>query len=78
MRQQTHHSYDSINHRAYKRFTCQVCHKPGRRAKVFSQTVNPFNKNADGTVKTVQQIVIELENEAARWQPTIHAGCGGS
>jgi hypothetical protein len=39
-----------------------------RQQKTFSQTLNPFNKAADGTPKTREQIMAELREEADRWK----------
>lgn len=40
-----------------------------RRQKTmhFMQTINPYNKNADGSVKTYYQIKEELKKERAAW-----------
>lgn len=36
--------------------------------KTFSQTVNPFNKNLDGSIKSAKEIIAELKEEIAEWQ----------
>lgn len=41
-----------------------------RQQKTFTQTLNPFNKAADGTPKTREQILAELREEAYQWQAT--------
>lgn len=41
--------------------------KRRQQTKTFMQTVNPFNKNADGTRKTREQIYAELMNERKEW-----------
>lgn len=41
--------------------------KRRQETKTFMQTVNPFNKNADGTRKTREQILIELHAERLAW-----------
>lgn len=41
--------------------------KRRQQTKKFWQTINPFNRNADGSVKTREQIVAELEVERAAW-----------
>lgn len=35
--------------------------------KTFAQTVNPFNKSADGTTKTEAEIYAELETKCDEW-----------
>jgi hypothetical protein len=41
--------------------------KRRQETKAFMQTVNPFNKNADGSVKTYEQIKRELTAERDFW-----------
>jgi hypothetical protein len=38
-----------------------------QQTKKFFQTLNPFNKTADGTVKTREQIMQELRAERQAW-----------
>lgn len=38
-----------------------------RRQRTFSQTINPFNKNKNGKVKTRGEIHLELHKEADAW-----------
>lgn len=47
---------------------CGKCGKKCTRTKVFSQTLNPFNTNTDGTVKTRDQIMAELQPKAAQYR----------
>ncbi|MGW2740552.1 hypothetical protein ACWC4D_40965 [Streptomyces sp. NPDC001288] len=44
------------------------CGKKLRRQRKFFQTLNPFNKAADGRPKTVQQIYAELTEQAEQWK----------
>ena len=58
--------------------TCTVCGKKGRkRSKTFSQTLNPYNKNEDGSIRTEEDIRHALSVEAHAWQnlPMICATC---
>lgn len=41
--------------------------KKRQKTKTFSQTLNPFNRNKDGTLKTVPQIMKELDDESKVW-----------
>lgn len=36
--------------------------------KTFEQTINPFNKNPDGSIRSRQEILVELKKEIAKWQ----------
>jgi hypothetical protein len=52
--------FREIKHQASKNLPCPGCGKKVRRQRTFGQTLNPFNKNADGKVKTELEIVREL------------------
>lgn len=60
-----------------KSVPCTVCGKKVRRQRTFSQTLNPFNKNEDGSVKTVPDIYQALRVQADAWkgEPETHTGC---
>lgn len=62
---------------ARKSVPCTVCGKKVRRQRTFSQTLNPFNKNEDGSVKTVPDIYRELRVQADAWktEAETHRGC---
>jgi hypothetical protein len=44
--------------------------KRRQETRTFMQTVNPFNRNADGTRKTREQILAELHAERLTWLDT--------
>ena len=56
---------------------CGKCGKQCSRTKKFWQTLNPFNTNADGSVKTRDDITSELGQQAAQYrtQTIYHAKC---
>lgn len=43
------------------------CGRTLRRQRKFWQTLNPFNKNKSGEVKTSVEIQTELQNERDSW-----------
>jgi hypothetical protein len=45
-----------------------VCGKLLRRQKTFQQTINPFNKNPDGTQKTGWEVLASVRRDADAWQ----------
>jgi hypothetical protein len=51
-----------------KSVKCSSCGKRIQRQRTFEQTVNPWNKNADGEPKTVQEILEEHRVRAAEWK----------
>lgn len=76
----TTYYFDRITARGFKRGRCAVCGKSAERSREFGQTVNPFNKNPDGTVKTAAEIRRDVNAEAKAWQDdgaVMHARCEG-
>lgn len=41
--------------------------KPRQETQTFYQTISPFNKNEDGTMKTYDQIMVEIKAERDAW-----------
>ena len=41
--------------------------KKRQKTRSFAQTINPFNRNDDGTVKTYTQIMDEITKERDEW-----------
>lgn len=75
MRTVTTH-YAPVKQGATKHGYCPVCGKGVQRSRTFEQTVSPFNKTADGQVKTPGQIREELNIEVKNWEPDFtHEGC---
>jgi hypothetical protein len=63
------HTYTFAGHkgRATHTFTCPNCGKPNR-TRTFTQehTVNPFNKNPDGSVKTSLEVMRSAKAAAVK------------
>jgi len=71
-------TYDPYTWKASKRVTCVgPCGKKLRRQRTFSETQSPFNKNANGEPKSVQDIYASLQEKAERWerQPEVCDPC---
>jgi hypothetical protein len=66
--------YEAIRLQRRKNGKC-VCGKRVTKSRTFEQTINPFNKNASGRVKTYPEIWDELKKEAAEWEkkPVFHS-----
>jgi hypothetical protein len=69
--------FQEIIKRAEKSGACSVCGKTAKRSEKFWQTVNPFNKNLDGSIKSSDDIRKELDAQIAGWRalPIVHAKC---
>lgn len=55
---------------------CPVCGKRVMRTRTFTHTINPFNKNYDGTIKLPSEVRVNVEKEADEWKPNFtHEKC---
>ena len=56
---------------------CPKCGKRATRSAKFWQTQNPFNKNSDGRIKSIDDIMEENRQELFKWkkEPVYHAKC---
>jgi hypothetical protein len=75
----TRHTFEEVKLTVKATAPCGKCGKKCTRTKVFSQTLNPFNTNPDGSVKTRDQIMDELRPKAAHYRggPIYHVKCEG-
>ena len=60
--------FPAVKYPAEKYLPCPKCGKKIRRRMTFEQTLNPFNKNADGLPKSRREIIAELANRASEWR----------
>jgi hypothetical protein len=65
----TTYRFQEVKYPITKRIPCRTCGKKFARSTTLYQTINPFNKNADGQPKTYPEIWKELRVEAEAWQP---------
>jgi hypothetical protein len=72
-----HHVYEQVTQRVTKNLPCPSCGKKVRRSTTISNTVNPFNKNADGEIRTRAEVRACVLALAAEWQtrPEICRDC---
>lgn len=74
--QTTTHVFPKIEAKRSHSGHCPVCGRAVRRSRTFWHTVNPFNRRADGTVRTPAEVRVEVEREADAWVPDFtHATC---
>lgn len=71
------YNFSEVRKIVVKSGCCVKCGKHAHRRHKFWQTINPFNKNSDGSLKTREDIMRELEIASARWKdaPIFHARC---
>ena len=72
----THWKFQEVS--TYRRLAgkCPVCGKRVTRSRKFTHTVNPFNKNDQGKVRTLLEVRECVNAEAEQWVPDFtHAAC---
>ena len=72
----TRYVFEEVKHKDTKTNVCIKCGKKNRRSKTFYQTINPYNKNREGFVKSRAEIMVELCKEARVWREE-HCLCVG-
>ena len=57
---------------------CPVCGKSVSRTRTFEHTVNPFNRNSDGSIRNPMEVSERVHAETDAWEPDFtHAKCRG-
>ncbi len=69
--------YEEVYLRSTKSGKCSICNKTAKRSKKFSQTLNPWNIDDKGKVRTRDEIYKELRKDILEWQEKIvlHEKC---
>lgn len=62
----TRYQFEEVSLKAVRRWT-DADGKKRQQTKKFWQTISPFNKNADGTLKDRKQIMAELIIQRDAW-----------
>jgi hypothetical protein len=71
--------YEPVTTSREHRGKCSVCGKPTVRRRTFQHTVNPFNKNEDGSVRTRAEVWKRVNAVADEWIPDFrHDKCRGA
>ena len=64
-------NFQEIKHKRKIAGVCKLCSKTRTRTITEEQTVNPFNKNTDGTIKShfevSQSVIKKLDERVARF-----------
>jgi hypothetical protein len=60
--------FDEIKCSSTRNGKC-ACGKRVTRSKTFYQTVNPYNRNKDGSPKTRNEVWDSVREEARNWNP---------
>lgn len=59
--------FEEVAVTGYRTFKDPVTGKKRQRTKKFWATINPFNKNEDGTMKTREQLYAKVTAERDAW-----------
>ena len=61
-------TFNEVSINVEKSIKCSICGKRLKRQKKLFQTLNPFNTNSDGTIKSREDIYKELSTRAKVWK----------
>lgn len=64
----TVYRFQDVKRTAKRRLPCHECGKKISRQTTFMQTINPFNKNAEGYPKSYREIWDELGVKCREWE----------
>jgi ribosomal protein S26 len=64
----TTYRFEEIGLTGLKTVKCADCGKALRRQRRFTQTLNPFNKNAAGEFKSRSEVYAELRERVLEWK----------
>jgi hypothetical protein len=68
--------FDVVRRTAVKTGWCPVCGKSVTRRRTFENTINPFNRNAQGAVKTYEEVREDVTQLCVDWIPDFtHEAC---
>ena len=69
--------YEEVKYTKMKTAPCSICGKKCTRTISASQTINPFNKNPDGTIKSPKEVGQSVSEELKKKleQPIYHDKC---
>jgi hypothetical protein len=69
--------YQEVKYTKTKTESCSICGKKCTRTISASETINPFNKNPDGTVKSPKEVGQSVSEKLKREleKPIFHDKC---
>lgn len=70
-------TFEVVKVHATRRGQCSVCGRHCTRSYTAEGTINPFNKNEDGSVKTREEVREALKPKVEAWKqtPLRHVRC---
>lgn len=70
-------TFEEFTQQAARSGVCPACGKRGKRSRTFTMTQSPWNKNPDGSVRSVSEIRRALRDQARTWSQGafVHERC---
>jgi hypothetical protein len=71
-----HTEFQRVSLRPTKKGKCPICGRSVQRSTKIENTVNPFNRNERGEVKTFNEVLDDVREKARTWEPDFrHQKC---
>ena len=70
-------TYERVTWTGHRSGPCAVCGKRATRSRTFENTISPFNRNEDGSVRSYREVSDRVRAMAAEWSEgaPAHARC---
>lgn len=69
-------TFQAVALRVTKKGNCPVCGKAVQRSTKIENTVNPYNRNDAGEVKSFDEVRDDVHRKAIEWEPDFrHQKC---
>lgn len=69
-------TFNFFGYKKTRKGKCAVCGKRMQETRDFKQSLNPYNRNADGTQKSVADILRQEQEKYDAWtEPLVHPWC---
>lgn len=72
-----HERYEEVRETRIKNWPCPGCGRKVKRQRTFVNTINPFNRNADGVPKSRREVTADVRAKGDAWAavPERHTEC---
>ncbi len=64
-----HRKFELVKAYRSKSGICPACGQKTTRTRVFEHSINPFNRNLDGSTKSRDEVRAAVNAEADAWEP---------
>jgi hypothetical protein len=67
--------FETVKRTAVRKLVCVHCGRRFRRQRTFTNTINPYNRNPDGSIRTRREVEENVARLAGEWDPEPICGC---